>query len=74
MVPKTKQSIESQSSVFLQKNYRDFHKLDISEIAIQLAAITNELIQMYDIDEDVTPVDEDRNNLPHQTNFYNDEK
>jgi hypothetical protein len=44
--PKTKRSIEFQSAVFLQTTYGDFHKLDESEIALQLTAITDELTKM----------------------------
>jgi hypothetical protein len=39
----TKHTIESCSTVFLQKDYGDFHKIDKSEIATIFAAITDEL-------------------------------
>jgi hypothetical protein len=61
--PKTKHSLESRSAVFLQQNYGAFNKLERSEIATQFAAITDGLTQTYDTDEDVTPVDEEGNNL-----------
>jgi hypothetical protein len=50
----------------------DFHKVDKSEIATQFASITFELIQMYDTDEDVTPVDEDGKKLPNKTHLEDD--
>jgi hypothetical protein len=50
--------------VFLQQNYRTFNKLDKSEVATQFAAITDELTQMYDTETDVTPDDNEGNNLP----------
>jgi hypothetical protein len=65
--PKTKHSLESHSAVFLQQNYGTFNKLDKSEIATHFAAITDELSQMYDTDEDVTPADDEGNNLPNLT-------
>jgi hypothetical protein len=60
--PKTKHSLESCSAVFLQQNYGTFNKLDKSQIATRFTAITDELTQIYDTDEDVNPVDEEGNN------------
>jgi hypothetical protein len=60
--------------VFLQKNYGDLHNLDNSKIALQFAAITDELTKMVDIDVAVTPVDEGGNNSPNQTHLDNDEE
>jgi hypothetical protein len=56
------------------QKYGEFHKLDKSEIAFHFAAIADELTQMFDIDNDVTPVDEDGNNLPNKTHLDNDEE
>jgi hypothetical protein len=71
--PKTKHSLESRSAVFLQQNYGTFNKLNKSEIATQFSAITDELTQMYDTDEDVTPVDEEGNNLPNLSHLEDEE-
>jgi hypothetical protein len=71
--PKTKHSLESCSAVFLQQNYVTFNKLDKSEIATQFAAITDKLTQMYDTDKDVTPVDDEGNNLPNLTHLEDEE-
>jgi hypothetical protein len=71
--PKTNQSLESRSAVFLQQNYGTFNNLDKSEIATQFAAITEELTQMYDTDEDVNPVDDEGNNLPNLSHLENEE-
>jgi hypothetical protein len=46
--PLTYHSIESCSVVFLQKNYGDFHKIDKSKIATQIAENTDELTQTCD--------------------------
>jgi hypothetical protein len=60
----------------LKKTFQLFSwdPLEKSEIATQFAAITDELNQMYDIDEDVTPVDEDGNNLPNKNHLEDDEE
>jgi hypothetical protein len=71
--PKTKRSIESRSAVFFQQNYGTFNKLDKSEITTQFAAITEELKQMYDTDEDVTPVDNEGNNLPNPSDLKDEQ-
>jgi hypothetical protein len=71
--PKTKHSLESRSVMFVQKNYGEFPKLDKSEIATQFAAITDELTQMLDTEEDITPVDEEGNNLPNQTHLEDEQ-
>jgi hypothetical protein len=71
--PQTKHSLESRSAVFLQQNYGTFNKLEKSEITTQFAAITDELTQMYDTDEDVTPNDEEGNNLPNLTHLEDEE-
>jgi hypothetical protein len=71
--PKTKHSPESRSAVILQHNYATFNKLDKSESATKFAAITDELTQMYDTDEDVTPDDEEGNNLPNLTYLEDEE-
>jgi hypothetical protein len=71
--PKTKHSIELRSAVFFQQNYRTFNKLDKSESATQFAAITDELTQMYDTDEDVTPVDNEGDNLPNLSNLEDEQ-
>jgi hypothetical protein len=71
--PKTKHRIESRSAVFLRKTYGEIHKLDKSEIAIQIAAITDELKQMFDIDDDITPVAEDGKKSPNKTFLDDDE-
>jgi hypothetical protein len=64
--PITKHDIESLSAIFLQQTYADFHKLNKSIIPNQFAAITDELNEMFNSDEDVIPVDDDGNNLPNQ--------
>jgi hypothetical protein len=71
--PNTKHSLESHSAVFLQQQFGTINKLDKSEIATQFAAIKDELTQMYDTDEDFTPVEEEGNNLPNLTHFEDEE-
>jgi DNA-directed RNA polymerase len=49
----TKHVFESRSTIFLGQTYAEFHKLDKSQIAKQVATITKELNEMFDEDEDV---------------------
>jgi hypothetical protein len=72
--PITKHVVKSRSAVFLQQTCAKFHKLDKTQIAKQVAIITDELNEIFDNDEDVTPVDDEGNNLPNQTeNLDNDD-
>jgi hypothetical protein len=70
--PITKHVIESQSAIFLQQTYADFHKIDKLQAAKQFAIFTDELNEMLDEDEDVTPVDDAGNNLPNEMNNDSD--
>jgi hypothetical protein len=72
--PITKHVFESHSAIFLQQSYANFHKLDKSQVAKQFATIADELNEMFDVDEDVTPEDEDGNHLPNQTNNEDNEE
>jgi hypothetical protein len=45
---------ESRSAIFLNQTYAEFHNLDQSQSAKQVATITDELDEMFDDDEDVT--------------------
>jgi hypothetical protein len=71
--PKTRHSLDSRSAAFLQQNYGTINKLNKSEIATQFAAITDELTQMYNTYEDVTPVDEEGNNLSNLTHLEDEQ-
>jgi hypothetical protein len=42
------------------------HKLNKSKIAKQIAIVTDELNEMFDVDEDDTPLDDDDNTLTNQ--------
>jgi hypothetical protein len=72
--PITKHVVESCSVVFLQQTYDYFQNLVRSQIAKQVAIITDELNEMFDNYEDVTPVDDEGKNLPNKTaNLDNDD-
>jgi hypothetical protein len=63
--PITKHVFESRSAIFLDQTYADFHKLDKSQIAKQVASITNELNEMFDEDEDVIKEETENDYLPN---------
>jgi hypothetical protein len=50
----------------LDQTYADFHKLDKSKIAKQVATVTNELNEMFDEDEDVIKEEIESDYLPNQ--------
>jgi hypothetical protein len=51
--PITKHVFESRSAIFLDQTYADFHKLDKSQFAKQVATLTDELNETFDEDEDI---------------------
>jgi hypothetical protein len=64
--PITKDIVESHSAIFLNQTYAEFQKLDKSQIAKQVATITDELNEMFDEDEDVTKEAIEGEYLPNQ--------
>jgi hypothetical protein len=66
--PITKHAFESRSAIFLLRKYADFHELEKSQITKQFATITDELNELFDEDEDVTPENEAGDHLSNQMN------
>jgi hypothetical protein len=64
--PKQKHRIQSHSLILLEQTYREFHTLDKTQIASQIAANTDKNKQIFDADDDVIPKDEEGNYLPNK--------
>jgi hypothetical protein len=58
----------------LDQTYAEFHKLDKSQFAKQVATITDELNEMFDEDKDVINAEIEDDYLPNQLNNTEDEE
>jgi septum formation topological specificity factor MinE len=63
--PITKHVFESRSAIFLDQTYAELHKLDKTQIAKQVATITDELNEMFDEDEEVMREDIEDDYFPN---------
>jgi hypothetical protein len=72
-IPSLNTIFESPSAIFLDQPYANFHKLDKSQIAKQVATFTDELNEMFDEDEDVTKEVREDDYLPNPFEEEEDE-